>query len=98
MKKITSVKTGGYAILVEMLTQQEALCTDLALNVNNESQQAYIKHIGPLVDEKAGYKVGQRVVLQGSYVPVPNPSKSDKKWGVVDMHNIRAILEEKEEK
>ena len=93
MKKIKSIKAVGYQVLVEMLTQQEASGSALTLPTA-DSTQAYVRMIGPLVDEKAGLKKGDRVVLQGNYVPVPTPDGSNRKWGVVEMHNVKAVLEE----
>ncbi len=97
MKKIVSAKAAGYGILVEMLSQQEAMNTTLSLT-KEESTQGYVKDVGPLVDKKCGLKKGDRVLLQGNYVPVPHTSKAGRKLGVVDLHNIKAVLGEDEDK
>lgn len=94
--KITNVRAAGYSILVEMLTQQESFNTSITLT-KDESPQARIINLGPQLDDsKLGFKPGDRVVVQGTYVPVPNPTDSGRKWGIVEAHNIKAILEEEE--
>lgn len=94
MKKVVKARASGYGILVEMLSQQEAMNTVLSLT-KEESTQAYVKDVGPLVDPKCGLKEGMRVLLQGQFVPVPSCG-GERKLGVVDLHNIKAILEEED--
>jgi len=93
--KITRVRPAGYSILVEMLTQQESFNTNITLT-KDESPQARVIDVGPLFDHKTGIKIGDRVVVQGSYVPVPNATDSGKKWGIIEAFNVKAILEEEE--
>lgn len=97
MKKIKNVKAAAYGILVEMLSEKELVSTALILShTERDSNQGYILHVGPLVDKKAGLKEGQRVILQGKYNPVPNPTDSSRQWGIVQLHDIKAVLEEGE--
>jgi co-chaperonin GroES (HSP10) len=97
MKKIKNVKPAAYSILVEMLSEKELTNSALILsNIDKDSNQGYIVGVGPLVDKKSGFKNGQRVILQGKYNPVPNPTDSGRVWGVVQIHDIKAILEEVE--
>jgi len=93
MKKAVNAKAVGHSILVEMLTEQEA--TGSCLIVSQEpSKQAIVRDIGPLLhaDKDTGLKVGNRVLLQGSYVPLPFKSNDNRTLGIVDLHNIKAIL------
>jgi len=46
------------------------------------------------VPEDAGIKIGDRVMLQGTYVPVLNYDNHPRKRGLVEIHNIKAVLEE----
>lgn len=95
MKKIKDVRAVGYSVLVEFLTQQEAYATNIALR--NDSTQGHVRSMGPLLDKKCGLKVGDRVIMQGLYHPVPAPEgKEDRHWGIMDLHNIKAVLEETE--
>ncbi len=91
--KISAVKAPGYSIIVEMLTEGEVSGSSLLLSHHSkESNHAYVRDVGPLVDEKAGVKVGDLVIVQGNYIPVPNPSDTQRKWGSVELHAIKAVL------
>lgn len=94
--KIKAVKPFGSTILVEMLNAEEALGTSLALAKGTAvgAPQAYVLAFGPSVNPECGVKVGDRVMLQGTYVPVPNYDHSERQKGVVELHNIKAIFEE----
>lgn len=96
--KISSVQAPGYSIIVEMLSESEtAPATALILNNRDkESNHAYVKSVGPLVDTKAGVKEGDLVIVQGNYIPVPNPSATNRKWGSVELHSIKAVLSQEE--
>ena len=73
---IVGCKPVGQQVLVEHLTDNEMMGTALALpgksRTAGEIQQSYVLAIGPMLDqEKWGFKVGDRVMVQGSYNPVP---------------------------
>jgi co-chaperonin GroES (HSP10) len=93
---ITEVKPAGFNVLVEMLTTQELMNTkfEIAGNSNTgEPPQAYVLAIGPSVKvDDYGIKVGDRVLLQGHYVPVPSYGNSTRERGLVQPHDIKAIL------
>jgi len=95
---ITEVKPAGFNVLVEMLTPQELMNTKFELveaTTAGQPPQAYILAIGPGVKtEEYGIKVGDRVLLQGSYVPVPDYGDSPRKRGLVQPHDIKAVLAE----
>ena len=96
--RVTAVKAVGYNVLVEMLTANEIMNTKFALAenaVSGEAPQGYVLDIGPGVEvDKLGFKVGDRVLLQGNYVPVPAYGDSERKRGLVQPHDIKAVLEE----
>ncbi len=92
---IIGVKPVLSQILVEMLTANEA--TNSLLHVSEDSdygaKQGYILAMGPsLKPEECGFKVGDRVMLQGQYIPVPNYDNAGRKKGVVEIHNIKGVL------
>lgn len=96
--KVKSVHPFGSTILVEMLNANEALGTKLTVKdtANVGAPQAYVLELGPKLDAEAGIKVGDRVMLQGTYVPVPKLPGDTRNRGVVELHNVKAILEEME--
>lgn len=95
---VCGARPTGTMILVEMLTAQESMGTVLSLgnNTKSPSPQGYILEIGPaLKPEEWGLKVGDRVLLQGSYVPVPwHRTFSERELGIVMAHDIKCVLEE----
>lgn len=98
MKQIVGCKAAGHTVLVEMLTEQEASGTTLIVSTE-PSKQAYVLDLGPLLlsqEKQCGLKVGDRVLLQGSYVPLPLKGEGNRVLGVVDLHNIKAVLLEAE--
>lgn len=94
--KIVGVRPTHSLILVEHLTAADVNQSQLIVNDNADygAPQAYILALGPSVTDGAGLKVGDRVLLQGNYVPVPNFDRSRRERGLVEMHNIKAVLEE----
>ncbi len=96
--KIVSVKPTLSLVLVEHLNAADVNTTQLIVNENSNygSPQAYVLELGPSVSKDSGIKVGDRVLLQGSYVPVPNFDHNVRERGLVEMHNIKAILQEED--
>jgi co-chaperonin GroES (HSP10) len=95
--KISGIKPTGSQILVELLTPQEVLGTGMIVGDQAEvgSPQAYILDFGPsLKAEEAGLQIGNRVLLQGSYVPVPKFDDNARRRGLVELHGVKAVLEE----
>jgi co-chaperonin GroES (HSP10) len=98
--KLKNVKPFGSTILVEMLNGDEVLSTKLYVNkdVSVGAPQAYVLALGPKLNaDEVGIKVGDRVMLQGSYVPVPKFDDSSRQRGIVELHGVKAILEEEKE-
>lgn len=94
-KKVTDVKAVGTTILLEMLSPEEAAGSHLA--TSGKSQQGRIIDVGPSIEtDKWGFQKGQRVLLQGTFVPVPRfPGGDERELVVVDPHMIKcAFVEE----
>lgn len=88
----------GNQVLVELLTPNEILGTNLHLGENTKSvngaPQAYVLATGPAIKDW-GVQVGDRVVLSGSFTPLPEVvSKNGRAQGCVDPHMIKAVLVE----
>lgn len=107
VKKVPNLKGAeptGSQVLIELLTPQEILGTDLHVGDSAEgigAPQAYVKLLGPRVDRDNesdkpwGFSVGDRVVLSGNFTPLPEiPSLSDRILALVEPHAIKAILHE----
>ncbi len=96
-KKVVAVTPFGSTVLIERLNPQEVLHTNLYVSEETktgQAPQAYVVALGPKLDESCGVKIGDRVILQGSYVPVPNPTGSQREHGVIELHNIKAVITE----
>ena len=96
--RVVDAKATGTFILVEMLTAQEASGSSLIINDNAKvAPQAYIVSIGPALEaDKWGIKVGDRVLLQGNYVPLPKITNrpGSRELGIVQSHDIKCVLQE----
>jgi co-chaperonin GroES (HSP10) len=94
---IKNIIPTGRGVLVEMLTAQEALGTSLLVqdDIQLGAPQAYVLMVGPHVEERGfGVKVGDRVLLQGTFVPLPEYDDSHRPKGIVMPENIKAVIEE----
>jgi len=100
---IKEIKPAGSSLMVEMLNKDEILNTNFYISEDTESvgpPQAYITAIGPglkaMIDkgESLFLKVGDRVLLQGNYVPVPNWNDCPRNRGLVEFHNVKAVMVE----
>ena len=95
--KVKSLRPFGSSILIEHLSPREQMGTDLFVGEEAKvdgAPQAYIVAFGPKIGEDCGLKIGDRVVVQGTFVPVPNTSGNKRVRGIVEVHNIKAILDE----
>jgi hypothetical protein len=92
---VKSVKPCGSQILIELLTVQEIMNTNLILKnskQHNEYQGFVLDH-GPGVDPSIyGFAKGDRVLLSGSGVPVPSNNDSDRERILMEPHSIKAVL------
>lgn len=85
----------GSQVLLELLTAQEIMNTKLHLNNNKPTNeyQAFVLATGPNFDGAAwGFKVGDRVLVSGSGVPVPNYDDSDRDRVLMEPHSVKGVL------
>ena len=94
MSKVTECSPCGYQVLLELLTAQEMLSTKIIVNEPKQTRdfQAIVLATGPMLKEEYGFKVGDRVLLSGSGVPVPDYNNSGKDKVLMDPQSIRAVL------
>lgn len=95
--KITLIKPMGSSVMVEMLNPDETLGTTLYVKEDSktgEPPQGYVLALGPGLKDDCGVKPGDRVLLQGSYIPIPDYDRHSRKRGIVELHNIKALIEE----
>lgn len=96
--KIIGCKPCGSQVLVEHLTDNEMLGTTLKLPGKaaggNDVQQSIVLDYGPGFDPKGwGFDKGDRVMVVGSYNPVPKFSTDQaREMGIVEPHNVRGVL------
>jgi len=93
--KIKKCKPCGHQILLELLTPQEMLGTKLIINEQKQNIrefQAIVLDIGPNIKEEYGFKIGDRVLLSGPGVPVPNYDDSERDKILMDPICIKAVL------
>ncbi len=84
------IKATGTFVVVEMLSKNEA--SGSRLFQPGKSEQGIIRDIGPALEkDKWGIKVGDRVLMQGTSVPVPSLGDG-REYHVVDTHTIKCIL------
>ncbi len=95
---VVSIHPAGSSILVELLTEQELTSTTIIVAEGTDTgmcQQGYVLETGPSLPETCAVTVGQRVMLQGKgAVPVPNYDNSPREKHIIEIHMIKAILEE----
>lgn len=85
----------GNQVLVERLTESELSTSSLHLTGGEKSSnQGYVLALGPQVNREYGIKVGDRVLLQGNFVPVPNFDDSKREKNLLLPDYIKAILVE----
>ena len=95
--KVSGVRPFGGTVLIEILNPDEVLGTKLYINKEakvGSAPQAYVLALGTNLNSDCGLKVGDRIMVQGSFVPVDNVSDGKRAWGIIEIHNIKAILDE----
>lgn len=94
--KVVDVEPFGSMVLIEHLNSDEVLGTNLVISDKTDvgTPQAYVLRLGPKVAAECGLAVGDRVMLQGTYVPVVNYDNHPRKRGLVELHNIKGVLKE----
>jgi co-chaperonin GroES (HSP10) len=97
LPSVIDVEPVGFQVLFEELTAQELQSSKIyvAGKRSDGPPQGYILKVGPKVDvEEWGFKVGDRVVLVGNYTPVPGDDGRERALGMVEPHQIKAVLVE----
>ena len=97
--KVKAVHPYGSKILVECLNNKELIDTTLFIpedTAPSDAPQAYILELGPQVDEGSGLSVGQRIYWEGKGLAVNDPrsEKSNRVVALLEIHNVRGIIEE----
>jgi co-chaperonin GroES (HSP10) len=96
LKKVTGCKPCGSQILIELLTTQELANTKLFLTNKKQKDdfQAIVLAVGPSIKtENYGFNVGDRVVISGGAVPVPDYGpESERERVLVEPSTIKAVL------
>jgi co-chaperonin GroES (HSP10) len=95
MSKVKQCSPCGYQVLLELLSAQEMLGTKIILNEASKTMrdfQAIVLAVGPMLKEDYGFKVGDRVLLSGTGVPVPNYDDSERDKVLMEPQSIRAVL------
>jgi len=101
---VRAVKPLGGQILVEVYSEEELSDSPIILPDNAKGKaslgvggapQGRVLDIGPGLPAEFGIKVGDRVLLQGSFVPLPKLSDQrdgDRERALVEPHTIKALL------
>jgi len=95
VKSVSSVKPAGNQVLLELLTAQEVLNTKIIVNESKAYKefQAIVLAEGPLAKcDQYGFKVGDRVILSGNGVPVPNFDNTGRDRVLMEPNCVKAVL------
>lgn len=95
--RVVGVEPFGSLVMIEHLRPEEVLSTKILVSEKMETgspPQAYIVKFGPKVPQDCGLALGDRVIIQGSYIPVVNYDNNPRERGLVEIHSIKAILKE----
>ena len=103
VSKIKGLVPCGTGVLCELLNEEEILGTTLQLVSQGKvasprldgAPQAYILALGPKVNpEEWGFKVGDRVMFSGQFVPAPDFDKHKRARGTIEPFAVKAVLVE----
>lgn len=92
---VTVCKPCGSQVLLELLTVQEMMGTGLIMTNKKPAgeYQATVLAIGPSIKENDwGFLVGDRVLLSGNGVPVPDFNNNGKDKVLMDPFSIKGVL------
>lgn len=101
--KINGLAPCGNVVLVELLNEDEILGTTTIQLVAPKSPtvgkidgapQAYVLALGTKVTEDWGFKVGDRIMFSGSFIPAPDYDKHFRARGTIDPFSVKAVLKE----
>ncbi len=99
LKRIVGIQPTGSQVLVELLTQQEIYNTKMSLPNKRamDEFQGFVRGVGPALKlEDWGFKIGDRVVISGGGVPVPNYDKIERERVLMEPHSIKGVLVQEE--
>ena len=95
-RTVKKIHPFGSSLLVETLNSDEMMGTKLFVSKDAKIEgapHAYIVELGPNLKD-CGVSVGDRVVVQGNHIPVPNTDGTGRARGIIELHNIKAIVDE----
>lgn len=97
--KIKLVKPTGSQVLVEILTPQEMMGTNLTVSDKVDLKvplQGYVRATGPAFKaDDWGFGVGDRVLISGGGVMAPNYDDCHRDRFFMEPHAIKSVLVEK---
>lgn len=95
---LKDVRAVGNQVLVEMLSEQETLGTNIIIqdlgNKKNKEPQGYVLSVGPSFDPNHwGYNVGDRVFFSAPQaVPCPKLAGQERDRFFIDPHTVKGVL------
>jgi co-chaperonin GroES (HSP10) len=95
LKSMKAVKPAGNQVLLELLTAQEVFGTKIIVknSTTYKEFQAIVIDEGPLAKcDQYGFKIGDRVILSGNGVPVPNLDNTGRDRVLMEPNCVKAIL------
>ena len=95
LSEIYGVQPVGSQVLVELLTAEELYNTVLSLGTQKvkDGFQGFVRAVGPSVKtEEWGFRIGDRVLVSGGGVPVPNYDNIERERVLMEPHSIKGVL------
>lgn len=96
--KVVGAQPTGSQVLVEILHPQELMGTSLHIGDKTDVKvplQGYVRGVGPAVKlDDWGFGVGDRVLISGSGVMVPNYDDTHRDRFFMEPHAIKGVLAE----
>lgn len=94
LPQIKDIRPTGNMVLIKAIRDAELESSPIFVQGQEKmSRQAYVLALGPQVNPDNGIKVGDRVLIQGSYVP--GPEHFDEMYRLVLPDMIKAVLIDK---
>lgn len=97
--KVSGAFPCGSQVLIEILTPQELSGSTLLVSDKHDQKvplHGYVRAVGPGVNlESWGFKIGDRVLISGSGVMVPNYDNSHRDRFFMEPHAIKGVLVER---
>lgn len=99
--KISGVKPTGSQVLIEILTPNELMGTNLAITDKVDLKvplQGYVTAAGPSFKSDVwGFDIGDRVLISGSGVMAPNYDSSKRDRFFMEPTSVKSVLLEQNE-